>query len=82
MSVRVKVGVMVDEAIRFRYEQRYGRYASLSWLLETAMNGMLALEGPDLAEQVKSAISAHIAKYNYNYLTEPTNDISPATDSR
>lgn len=76
MSVRVKVCVMVDEATRFRYERRFGNYASLSWLLETAMTGMLSIEGPDVAEQVKSAISAHISRYNYNTRAESTSDLS------
>jgi hypothetical protein len=68
MSVRVKVATYVDEGLRYKWEKAFGRYASISWLLETAMQGMLdaAEHTPSLKEQVEQAILAHVSKYAYH----------------
>lgn len=72
-SERVKVATYVDEALRYKWEKAFGRYASISWLLETAMQGMLdaAESNPSLKDQVEQAILAHVAKYAYHQPEQP-----------
>jgi hypothetical protein len=67
-NIKVKTSTLIDEGIRYRWEKQFGRYASLSWLLETAMEGLLeaAKTTPSLEEQVKQAVLAHLSKYTYH----------------
>lgn len=61
---RIPVRISVDEALWAQYEKRYGGYASMSWLLETAMTTVLDSETPDIENIVRESIHAHILKHN------------------
>ena len=62
--MKVKTGIYLDEALRFRWEKHFGGYASLSWLLETAIEGVLegAERDPSFTETVKAKIRDHVAR--------------------
>lgn len=64
MAERKEVRTYIDVDLRQEWESRF-KYASLSWLMETAMRETLDLvkEDPTLEEQIKAAIHAHILKY-------------------
>lgn len=62
MSRRRVVRTYVDQDLREAWELRFGDYASLSWVLETAMRSTLELTAgnPTFAELVKQSIKAHV----------------------
>lgn len=73
-----KVRASVDSDLRARWESRFG-YASLSWLMETAMRTVLddTEAAPSLEDNVKAAIRDHILKYQHN---KPSNVNQPASN--
>jgi hypothetical protein len=75
-SKRTKVICHVDEATRWEWEKRFGGYASVGWLLETAMRSTLddTKDQPTLEEAVRRSIRAHITKYHRGF--EGKKDVS------
>jgi hypothetical protein len=65
---RVKSRVYVDSELMARWQDRHGGYASLSWLLETAMRQVLTIteSEPSLGEVVEAGIKAHIKANHFN----------------
>ncbi len=62
---RTKVCTYIDEGVRWDFEKRFGGYASIAWLMETAMRGLLedTKGDPTLEDLVRTSIHAHILKY-------------------
>lgn len=79
--MKVKTGIYLDEALRYRWEKAFGGYASLSWLLETAIEGVL--EGADrdesFTETVKAKIRDHVAKINQTRSIKANVNAAPNT---
>lgn len=62
--MKVKTSIYVDEGLRYSWEKHFGGYASLSWLLETAISGVMegAERDPSFSEVVKAKIRDHVLK--------------------
>lgn len=79
MSRRRVVRTYVAEDLREAWELRFGDYASLSWVLETAMRSTLELTAgdPTFAELVKQSIKDHVTRIKH--LPRLPNDSRPAS---
>jgi hypothetical protein len=78
--MKVKTGIYVDEALRYRWERAFGGYASLSWLLETAIEGVLegAERDESFTETVKAKIRDHVANINRAKSTQAKSNVTTA----
>lgn len=64
---RTEVRTYVDRDLRQRWERKFGKYATLSWLVSTAMEEVLNAteKDPSLDEVVRSCVRQHIKKHQY-----------------
>lgn len=59
-----QIRVWIDPGIKEEWDKRHGDYASLSWLMETAMRAVLdeTKDDPTLTESVKAGIRKKLAE--------------------
>jgi hypothetical protein len=78
--MRVAAKIYLDETLRYRWEKAFGGYASLSWLMETAIEGMLegAERDESFAETVKARIRDHVANINRAKSTQAKSNVTTA----
>lgn len=79
--MKVRTTIYLDESKRFRWEKHFGGYASLSWLLETAIEGVLegAERDPTFEETVKAKIRDHVARVANTRTHKPNVNAAPST---